>query len=341
MIGTVSVVEWDRELDSAVDAFVASHPDGLIYFTPVFLRLLREMLGVECCSRVAIESGRITGVMPVCARDGPFGTVLNSLPFFGSNGGILAANEAAELALRLEYERLVESRAAAATWVSHPFLDVTPPQHDVTDERVAQWTELQGSAASPLESIEPSARRNAQKAAREGVTVRESADALPFLECTHRENMQCIGGTTKPLEFFTTLPAVMTYGRDWRLYVAEYQQRPIAALLTFEAARTVEYVMPAVTPLGRNLEATAAILSRALTEASARGFTRWNWGGTWLTQQGVYRFKRKWGARERRYKYYSTVNDRSLWDRSPAELSNGYPWFYVLPYGRMSAARSS
>ena len=52
-------------------------------------------------------------------------------------------------------------------------------------------------------------------------------------------------------------------------------------------------------------------------DAVERGYAWWNWGGTWLTQEGVLRFKRKWGARERRYRYFVKLNDRSLFDESP------------------------
>ena len=77
-----------------------------------------------------------------------------------------------------------------------------------------------------------------------------------------------------------------------------------------------------------------------MTDAAARGFTRWNWGGTWLTQEGVYRFKKKWGARERRYHYYVTINDRTFLQRSAADLSAGYPWYYTVPYGSLDPAHS-
>jgi hypothetical protein len=188
--------------------------------------------------------------------------------------------------------------------------------------------------------VEASARRNLQKAQGGGVTVRESPEALPFLEATHRANLAAIGGRAKPAEFFSRLP-LMTYGRDWRLHVAEQNGEPLAALLTFEAARTVEYVMPVVVESARSLQPTAAILGAAMTDAARRGFTRWNWGGTWLTQEGVYRFKKKWGAEERRYRYFIRLNDASMRRRQAAELAAAYPWYFTLPYDRLAPAEQS
>ncbi|MDP1571619.1 MAG: GNAT family N-acetyltransferase [Vicinamibacterales bacterium] len=331
---------WTAGDEPEVERFVAGHPEGLVYYLPAFRRYLLAVAGGECRSRLAFEDGRLTGVLPVLVLKGAHGDILNSQPFFGSNGGVLATTAAAETALRGEYERMAAA-CAAATWVSHPFTDVTAPAHDITDERIAQWTDLGGGEAGLMAVIEPSARRNIQKARAEGVVVREAADALPFLEATHRENMAAIGGRAKPAAFFSALGETMTFGRDWRLYVAERLGEPLAALLTFEAARTVEYVMPVVKEPARPLQPTAAVLAHAMGDAAARGFTRWNWGGTWLTQEGVYRFKKKWGARERRYQYFVTVNDRSLLSRGAAELSAAYPWYFTVPFGALAPAALS
>lgn len=337
MPSAVVVAPWSAASESAIAAFVSSHPEGLIYYSPAFRRYLLAVAGGECRSRIALDDGHVAGVLPLLIKDGPFGSVLNSLPFFGSNGGVLAATAEAEAALVAEYDR-VAATATVATWIAHPFMDTATPRHDLTDERIAQWTTLTPGGVLP-DAVESSARRNVQKAQAAGVTARESAEALPFLEATHRANMAAIGGRAKPPAFFSQL-ATMTYGQDWRLHVAEQDGAALAALLTFEASKTVEYVMPAVVESARALQPTAVILAAAMADAAARGFTRWNWGGTWLTQEGVYRFKKKWGANERRYRYYVALADDSLRRRSAAELSAAYPWYFTLPYDQLVSPES-
>lgn len=336
MAPAITIEPWSAAREPEVAALVAAHPEGLVYYTPAFRRYLLAVAGGECRSRLAIADGRVTGVLPLLALTGPYGVVLNSLPFFGSNGGILSTSVAAESALLAEYDR-VAAEVAVATWISHPFMDTVIPRHTLTDERIAQWTTLAG-AELPA-GIESSARRNIHKARAEGVTVREDLTALPFLETTHRENMAAIGGRAKPPAFFASLQE-MTAGRDWRLHVAERAGQPLAALLTFEAAKTVEYVMPVVIESARTLQPTAAILAAAMADAAARGFTRWNWGGTWLTQEGVYRFKKKWGADERRYQYYITLNDPALRARTAADLAAAYPWYFTLPYASLQPSEN-
>jgi hypothetical protein len=339
----LEIASWTETHDGHVVAFVAGHPEGLVYYKPVFRDYLAKMLGARSLGRLALANGRVVGVMPLLALDGPHGTVINSLPFFGSNGGVLAETAVAEQLLLKEYEKLASAGGVAlSVWISHPFMQILPPSHEYLDERIAQWTDLTVEGVGGLPGcIDSSARRNIGKAESSGVLVREAPDALGFLEEVHRENMAGIGGRAKPHDFFLCLPEMMTYGRDWRLYVAECNGEMLAALLTFEAGRTVEYVMPAVLESARCLQPTAAILARAMCDARNRGFTRWNWGGTWLTQEGVYRFKKKWGAAERRYSYFITLNDQSLLALTPGQLADAYPWFYTLPYHLLSKGTPS
>jgi hypothetical protein len=339
----LEISAWTETLDVDVAAFVAGHPEGLVYYTPVFRDYLVKMLGAKSLGRLALENGRVVGVMPLLALDGPYGTVINSLPFFGSNGGVLAETAEVEQILRKEYEKLASARGVAlSVWISHPFMEFLSPSHEYQDERIAQWTDLTVGGVGGLPGcVDSSARRNVDKAESSGVLVREAPDAIEFLEEVHRENMAAIGGRAKPQDFFLCLLETMTYGRDWRLYVAERNGEKLAALLTFEAGRTVEYVMPAVRESVRGLQPTAAILARAMGDARSRGFTRWNWGGTWLTQEGVYRFKKKWGAAERRYSYFITLNDQSLLALTAEQLAEAYPWFYTLPYHLLSKGAAS
>jgi hypothetical protein len=338
----IEVRPYAEQDESALRQFVATHPDGLVYYTPQYRRFLLAVLGPSCrCAyRVAWSGEEPTGILPLMAFDAPFGRVLNSLPFFGSNGGVLAADAASEQMLRREYERLTRAPdVACATWISHPMHSYDVPSHDYEDERIAQWTVIPDGAnrETVMALAEASARRNFSKAERLGVTVRESPAELPFLEEVHRQNMAAIGGRAKPHSFFEELPRTMEFGRDWTLYVAALAGRPIAALLLFMMGRTTEYVMPAIVESEREVQPTAALIATAMIDAARRGRTLWNWGGTWLTQNSVYRFKRKWGAREQRYRYYTTLNDRSLLHSTAADLGAACPDFYTVPFGLLQA----
>lgn len=321
----IDVVELGASEPDAWDAYLRRHDGSLVYASSAFRALLCDLLGCRDRSLAAVEAGELRGVFPVLELDG----VLNSLPYYGSNGGVLGDDDAVAGALEDAYADLAAG-ARAATAIENPFALRRlrlPETH--SDERIAQWTDL------PAEGIESSARRNVGKAERSGIVVERDASELPRLHELHAENIAGIGGRPKSRRFFELVPRYLADGDGFELWVARRDGETVAALLTLLFNRTVEYYTPAIEHDARPLQPLAAILDAALADAADRGFARWNWGGTWHSQEGVHRFKRKWGARESTYGYHVRVNDESLLDASPDELLERFPGFYVVPFSAL------
>ena len=321
------VVELGANQPEAWDAYLRRHDGSLVYASAGFRALLCELLGCRDRSLAVLAGGELCGALPLLELDG----VLNSLPYYGSNGGVLADGPAESEALVAAYAELARSaRTRAATLIENPFVPARygGVPRSLRDERIAQWTEL------PAAGIEASARRNVRKAESAGILVESDPSELPRLHELHEENIRALGGRPKDRRFFELVPRHLSGAFD--LWVARLEGRTIAALLTLRFNRTVEYYTPAIEHDARSLQPLAAILDAALADAAASGFTRWNWGGTWETQGGVHRFKRKWGAREGRYAYHVQVNDRELLDSTPGELLDRFPGFYVVPFAALA-----
>jgi hypothetical protein len=288
---------------------------------------------------LAWRGTEVIGALPLMVMDGPLGSVANSLPFFGSHGDLLTGDAGAAVALQQWFHNQIEQDdVAAATIISNPFDDVPRANWEdstLVDERIGQWTPLTDESGEPLDlhsAIDGSARRNLAKAQAERVSVEVDNTALDFLAACHGQNMAEIGGRTKPTAFFSALPSVMNAGRDYRIYVAKRDGSPIAALLVFLFKHFVEYIMPVTAPGNREYQPTAALIFRAMQDSQSEGRRIWNWGGTWTSQTGVYRFKRKWGATEKRYAYYTYIRDRRVLSQSAEALTAGYPYFFVAPF---------
>lgn len=335
---TVSLLR--SELEPAYEAFLATQDGATFYHSLRYRDLLLAVTGASAEYLVATSStdGSIVGILPLMTCEGRFGTVINSLPFFGSHGGVLAAGEDHARALWNAYaERLGRPGVAAATVVENPFSPYAslPTGGNFEDRRIGQVTPLKSgpeAEADLLQRIESSTRRNINKSAKAGVSVAVENDAIDFLAQTHHENMADIGGTPKPAVFFQEFPRIFQPDRDFKLYVARIEGRPVAALLLYCFKQFIEYFTPVTTAGSREAQPMAAILHRAMLDAAQEGRRIWNWGGTWTSQTGVYRFKRKWGAEDRSYRYAIHLIRPDLLEREPQELSKAYPWFYVLPF---------
>ncbi len=334
----INLLSLDEIFEGQIIDFLHKIEGISFYYTPKYCRFLRDLLGCEMYYFIAVEKGRLNGLLPLMWYDGALGRVINSLPFFGSNGGILALSGSAEAQLWAAYKDLIQNQAiAAATVISHPLHPRKPPfQVAHEDSRIGQLTKLNFlDEAGLMNMVDGTTRRNIRKANKENVHVYKDANALPILETIHRENMAAIGGLPKPHRFFSMLPDYFKEGEDFDLFVAKRKGEIIAALLVFYSGKTVEYFLPATRLAARPYQPSAALLRTAMVESAKKRFRLWNWGGTWLTQKGVLAFKRKWGAIDFTYRYYIHINNKEIYGQQPDRLADAYPYFYVVPFAAL------
>jgi hypothetical protein len=334
--GRPSVEQLTSATEAEYEQFVLDHPSGLLYHSLSYRDLLVRELGCRPQYLIARDGGRVCGLMPLMRRDGDAGVVINALPYFGSHGAPLASDRAAADALLSAYADLVcADGVAAGTVVGHPFEPGAPePVHTHVDDRVNQTTDLSRcrNHDDVLALCEASARRNVRKAQAAGVQVSRDPTAMTELARLHRENMEAMGAPAKTTAFFRSVEDIFVAGKTFDVWAARLDGEVIAALLTFTYRQTVEYFTPAVDSRFRPLQPLAAILAEAIGAAAERGVTRWNWGGTWPSQESLFRFKRKWGAAARPYRYHTQLNDPDLLGRTAADLIAAYEHFYVVPF---------
>lgn len=340
-VTAVRIEKLRRESAESYDQFLLSHPETLFYSCSKYKDFLKHLLGCDEEYLLAWDGQSVCGALPLLylERDGK--RVYNSLPFYGSNGGVVADNPHVHRELVEAYKELaLRETTLSATVVGSPFAPEAGNgvPHNLTDQRIGQFTNIDFPANHRDEILavaDSSARRNVAKATREGVTVEIDHSQMARLHEMHRANIAAIGGLAKSEKFFALIPEHFAPGRDFDLYVARKDGLVIAGLLLFYFNRTVEYITPAIDSEYRSLQPLSLILIEAMIEACKRGYRRWNWGGTWHTQQGVYRFKKKWGADERGYSYFIQLNDESLLQWPQEKIRETFPDFYVAPFSAL------
>jgi hypothetical protein len=326
------------------DAFLGTQTTSLIYHSTPFLEMLTKLLRCRHRGVVAIEGGEIVGYIPLMEIDGPYGRVINSLPFFGSHGGIASPRADVRLALGNYYQSLLsEPGLASATVIANP-LEPTNSLDGIGanyfDYRTGQLTFLDLSKSEPqalMELIHSKTRNMIRKAQSLGVTVRLDNTALPALTDLHLENMHRIGGLPKPLDFFDLVPKMFIESREWSVFTGHLDGKVIAALLVFYFNGIAEYFTPGVSEQYRSTQALSLVVFEAIRDAAKRGMRLWNWGGTWPSQETVYRFKSRWGTIDFPYEYRTTVIDRRLLNLTPGQVLKSYPYFFVLPFGALKS----
>ena len=340
---SVEVVSLTSQREADYARFVAAHPDALSSYTLGYRDLLADLLGCDGAHAIALRDDAVVGVLPLMSLDGDLGRVLNALPYFGSNGGPLAADDDALDALCAWYaDQAGGAGVVAATVIANPLV-ARPPSvvHDLVDRRIGHVTPLPGDGDAReriLAAIDGSARRNVRKAERCNTTVRLENDSFAELEALHRASMAAIGAQIKSPEFFAAVTRHLRAGEDYGLYVARIDGEAVAALLLLYCAQSADYYVPAVSPDHRAEQPMAAILLEAMSDAAERGVAHWNWGGSWPSHETLQRFKAKWGGVAREYRYETKLNDAALLERRAEDILVAYPGFYVVPFASLAEA---
>ncbi len=153
----------------------------------------------------------------------------------------------------------------------------------------------------------------------------------------HSTSMSRIGGIAKSFNQFLALKDTLSPNNMCRLYVAYRGAEFAGALLNLYYEEWVEYFAPVSVERFRGEQVMSALIATAMSDAILEGRRYWNWGGTWLTQSGVYHFKKGWGAKDHLYAYCGAVFDKELEKRQSSELLAAFPLFFVRPFDLVGA----
>jgi hypothetical protein len=337
--------------EAALECMLLADPGNLIYASPNFLDFLKSVTGASIHVLLASTDSAVTGALPyaVYSLEG-YGTVVNSLPWWGSHGSVVLdrqsprAQETRTALLNAFRLRMDEMRPLSFTIILLPdeesFRDVyeTILLPDAVDERIGQITPLPDSGNNLEERIfsvfSQKTRNLVRKSLKQGLKelVTDEDWAWDFLFETHRANMEAIGGRAKPHSHFQALRKTLSPS-ERRLSLAMDGETPTAALLTLSFNRTVEYFTPVIKQGFRSRQPLSFLIYCGMIAAINSGYANWNWGGTWPTQSSLHHFKAGFGAVDRPYSYLvrSSAEGREIFRQHKDNLQELAPNFYAYP----------
>ena len=333
------IKNFTAEFEFEYENFILNHQNSMMYHSIKYINLLKELIRAKTLCIVSRNDGKIDGVLPIMYKDGKFGRVMNSLPYYGSNGSVLTSCEQTTNLILNFYDQISNDPAvASSTIITNPFdiksiLNKTDFTHK--DYRIGQFTDIEFShnhREKLLKKFHYKTRNVIRKALKHNVNVVVDNSKLNLLYRLHKDNMESIGGMAKEIEIINQITNTYQENKNYKVYVAVYENQIVAGLLVFYFKETVEYYMPVINSKFRNLQALSLLIFEAMTDASIAGFKNWNWGGTWESQKGVYSFKKKWGTLDKNYYYLTKVNNNDIYKLDEYTLLEEYPNFFVIPF---------
>jgi len=340
-----------KEYEEQYNQFLLENEDSLFVCSLKYRDWLRYITKAKDQYFIALEDNKIIACLPSFIKNSEYGNVLNCLPWYGSNPGIITSTIGVEqklvkLAMLLSLHGLaLVNKCVCSTIITRPFeSNEAYKEYTFLDSRIGMYTRLpiisENIEKSLMDLFHQKTRNLIRKAQKSGMKYYHSSniDDLKFLAELHKENLEEVGAPPKPLDVFMEAAKIFEYDKDYRVYIAELDGVKIAGLLLFYFNKTVEYFTPAIKVDYRNLQPMNLLIFYAMKDATEKGYLNWNWGGTKLPgMEGVYHFKKRWGAEESNYYYYTTFY-KDL-DKIKALGKEGllkeYPGFYVLPFSEL------
>jgi hypothetical protein len=349
----IRIEDLSTKTERVYDDWLKTVPNSLLYHSLAYRDFLRQILkGADEHYLLAFADDELTAAIPCFSCEGVQGTIINSLPFFGSNGSVVAnpgcPTEVIHSLMGSFDEKCRSLDSTSSTIITNP-LDkdlnlALSNQTSFQDHRIGQITKLpdvsaEESGSKLMKSFHVKTRNLVRKGQKAGFAVAQENNKVAMYELylIHSANMSSIGGRSKPWGIFEAILDNFDAGTGYALYTARQDGELAAALLILFGNETVEYFTPVIDQNYRSDQPLSLLIFEAMKDAVSMGYSNWNWGGTWHSQKGVYHFKSRWGTNDLPYTYNVSVykNLSQLKNCSSKELLQNYPYFYVIPFSEV------
>ncbi len=348
---SIHIENFSFDTSPELTTLLLADATSMLYSSTGYFNLLQKLIpdsqGIHLIAKD--DQGHLLGSMTFFIKEGYLGPIANALPFFGSPCALFVPDNTPEIedALLLRYQEIVQDHhCIGATFITSP-LDPNPQRHrqiiqpDFIDSRIGLITPLPPHSTeteNELMTLFHSKSRNMIRKSQQGgfrIETTDSQENWDFLQQTHQENMSKLNGATRPVELFQYLQSPSSTDINKRLYTAYSGDTPVAGLLLLYFNQTVDYFVPVILEAHRSAQPLSFLIMQAMQEAIASGFRWWNWGGTWITQESLYRFKKRLGAVDHPYYYFVNIFDQKLLQADKQEFMQHYPYFYAYPFNQV------
>lgn len=284
---------------------------------------------------------KIVAYLPGFIRKTKIGSVYSSLPFFGPNVGAVLENKYSskknyELLLKKLIEYLKSQRGIISASFYTGFLskDFSFFEKSLKTklyvDKFTQYLDLSKSKwnAELLYDIRKAKKNNVK------IETKINEKRIDDFYKIYKKNCDEFGIPLKPkksIEFL--LHQGVSLGQV-KCYFAYVKNMMIGGLIVIYGKEVVSYYLPCTLSSARTLQSNTLLIDFAIEEAKNNDKKIWNWESSPSQDSGVYRFKKKWGSLESKYRTYikTFTPEEKIREYGNNTLVKNFPYFYVIPF---------
>lgn len=298
-----------------------------------FLSSLHSSMEIKILKSYS-QDDKLQGIFPYAIfKDDDLGTCVNSLPFYGSHGGPISLNSEAKENLFTDFFKdISELDPSFTTVIENPFFPLDDEVFKdngfvVEDDRIGQFTFL----PKKIDDFHQKTRNAIRKGQKIQLTIDRKINEKSWIwmQEVHAKSITRLGGKPKSKKIFDALRK--NFGDKIELWTGSLGDDLITGVVIIKYENTIEYFTPVTEEKYRDSQALSALICNLIERFSMEGFKLWNWGGTWRSQEGVYRFKNRWGAEDMVYRYFNRKKD-DISEECLEQFKEKFPYFYLCKY---------
>ena len=325
--------------------FLSNNKHSTFYHSVNHLNFLKSQINSPLFFITSHEQNELVDVLPFFMKTTKFGKVINSLPFFGSYGGLVSSSNTSKKILEVFNEFNNENDVLSSVIVSNPFSNISIEydkyfDHTYVDHRLIQCIKFENFSKDLLwNSFEQRVRRSIRKCINLNVAIEKlnlSYDVVNDFYSMHKSEIESKNGKVKPIDFFRNVKNNFEIHKDYDVFCAKLENKPISYLLVFYFNQFTEYYMPAYDPEQKNTQSTSLLIWESLQTSINKKMCYYNFGGTWPNQPELYRFKRGWNTTDFLYNYYIFCDVERIKNIDKSNLMKEFSNFYVVPYDQIT-----
>lgn len=323
------------------DSLLSTHPQNSFFHSTAWARVLHDSYGHQPVYFCQIADGRLRGLLPVMEVSSTLTGIRGvSLPFTDCCAPLFADERADwdpySLAIghgHTRQWRYLECRGSQARWVgASPSLSFHGHRINLGIGEETLFRNLKGCV-----------RRGVRKAAAANLQVRcecslEAMRNFYFLHCLTRRRH---GLPPQPFRFFESIAHHVLASNRGFIISAWLADEPIAASVFFHERQEAFFKFGASNYAFQALRANNLVLWEAIRRYESMGIKHLDLGRTSLSNAGLRRFKRGFGAEEYQINYYKyDLRKRGFvtgFDFSESPVNRVFRWA-SLPILRWSGA---
>ena len=211
---------------------------------------------------------------------------------------------------------------------------------EVIDNRLGQFKKIGPDLFSKTsgDDLLMSFHVKTRNAVRKGLSLKpifsqqNDSETINWMQSVHQKSIMKLNGKFKTIEVFNTLLMNFPSPKRSRIFLCKLNDKNVAAVLVLLYKKTVEYFTPVIEEEYKHTQLLSSLIYEAMLNLSEEGYELWNWGGTWESQGGVYRFKDRFGSFTVPYRYFSKIENQSIKEVDRVSLSTDFNFFYAFKF---------